>query len=324
MEIKNTKEFVEIQNEINNLVKSGKVTHDELRKAGLETISYYDKLYRGMTLKHFRKSSNYVKTSAFLYLNYLKDNQNWMVGDAEASKLLQPLMIIGALHSTKIFEVTPTITKLLMNTKNQIELRRLPFPTIFIDANIRIQDAYLYSLNRDGTLFKADVTYYGLFVADTFDDLKVWGIAETKEGHISIARFSLKSTFGNDNFRREQKIIFNFIMNFLDFVNEPNIEWVETSRLQNWSKKSAKKGKGFRTINYIIKLKGYLKKYIEQIETGRHFTYSYKFWVRGHWRKFHSTYYKNMLGKKIWILPYVKGAGILIPKRYVLTRKGDR
>lgn len=41
----------------------------------------------------------------------------------------------------------------------------------------------------------------------------------------------------------------------------------------------------------------------------------------GHWVNFISERYKQMKGKKIWILPYIKGKGKLIKKEYYVGEK---
>jgi hypothetical protein len=81
-----------------------------------------------------------------------------------------------------------------------------------------------------------------------------------------------------------------------------------------------RKGKGKKRPTMIVRVRGALKRYLQQVRTGRHFTYSHRFWVRGHWRHFRHPRFVHMRGQKIWIPPFIKGSGILIDKRYRLVK----
>lgn len=51
--------------------------------------------------------------------------------------------------------------------------------------------------------------------------------------------------------------------------------------------------------------------------------YSHAFRVRGHWRTYTAERYKQVRGQRVWILPFVKGSGILIDKTYVHADAGE-
>jgi len=65
-----------------------------------------------------------------------------------------------------------------------------------------------------------------------------------------------------------------------------------------------------------------LRRYISNLKSNGHIDYSHKFWVRGHWRTLkNEKRYKDSVGKKMWIKPFIKGKGILIDKKYELKKK---
>lgn len=69
----------------------------------------------------------------------------------------------------------------------------------------------------------------------------------------------------------------------------------------------------------MIGLQNYLQT-LKTLKTGRHFSYSHSFWVRGHFRTYTSDRYIGAKGKKQWVMPYVKGKGLLIEKTRVVER----
>jgi len=124
--------------------------------------------------------------------------------------------------------------------------------------------------------------------------------------------------YGNFN-RQIGDDLTSWISNFNDFLNDPEVEYVQVKSkpIKYNSNKPRKKDK----IKMKIVLKNKLKRYIQDLHNKRAFSINHKFWVRGHWRKYRHPRYKNMLGKKQWILPYVKGKGLLIEKAYELKNK---
>ena len=55
---------------------------------------------------------------------------------------------------------------------------------------------------------------------------------------------------------------------------------------------------------------------LDQLNNKTDFTYTHRFWVRGHFRVLKDKKWKKSQGKKIWIVPFIKGEGVLIKKEY--------
>jgi hypothetical protein len=119
--------------------------------------------------------------------------------------------------------------------------------------------------------------------------------------------------------KKSRDFIHKFVLNFLNFVNNPDIKIVEQKRSEQNVKRRLKQGKTTLPSSYKIFLKGELKVYVERICNGEKFKYSHKFWVRGHFRRLESDRYKEK--KILWILPFLKGNGLLIDKTYHLEKK---
>ncbi len=139
----------------------------------------------------------------------------------------------------------------------------------------------------------------------------------------------------------EINIIREYVLNFVDFVNNEEVKLMFRERTEKNTQRRIQKGRiPLPSFNKIY-LVGYLAKYLNKLETqelGTRFTH--RFWVRGHYRRFldkkkYKKLYeqykkgelKNFEGKKyniekgflkIWVLPYIKGEGMLIEKRYKL------
>ena len=77
-----------------------------------------------------------------------------------------------------------------------------------------------------------------------------------------------------------------------------------------------KKGKSKQPNITYIDVKGKLKIYLDQLNNKTDFTYTHRFWVRGHFRVLKDKKWKKSQGKKIWIVPFIKGDGVLIKKEY--------
>ena len=71
----------------------------------------------------------------------------------------------------------------------------------------------------------------------------------------------------------------------------------------------------------FIRVNGKLKIYLSELNSGKHFNYSHRFWVRGHFRTLRNDKWKNARGTKIWILPFIKGKGVLVDKIYEVTNQ---
>ena len=111
-----------------------------------------------------------------------------------------------------------------------------------------------------------------------------------------------------------------FVCNFVDFLDEPDVEKVVIEHDVERIQKRLKRGKTPNPAQVHIRLTGKLKEYFDSVQTGLQHHLGYRFWVRGHWRHFRSERYKHRLGQKEWIKPFIKGNGILIKKEYDIQK----
>lgn len=119
---------------------------------------------------------------------------------------------------------------------------------------------------------------------------------------------------------RTKKLVKCFVLNFLNFLNSPEIEYKTVEYGKKKNQKRVERGKKPIPVRNFIKVKGKLKKYINQLKNDKTtWSYSHRFWVRGHWRTLKSKErWGNKSGTRIWIKPYIKGKGILFEKKYSL------
>jgi hypothetical protein len=118
--------------------------------------------------------------------------------------------------------------------------------------------------------------------------------------------------------RKIWKKLDNILKNFLIFINDPDVEFVEIKRTEKTNERRIRQGKQPLPSSTKIKLNGKLKKYIEHDVTINRRKYQNSFWIRGHWRRLNSDHFINKKGTKIWIPPYVKGHGPLLKQMYSL------
>jgi hypothetical protein len=217
---------------------------------------------------------------------------------------------------TKFFLLDPNIIKLLSpnHTKNTIGKRNLPFEKMAILNDFFINDTLIH----------------GIFIAKAFDcennydEVTMCNFLLDK----NIYKFTLHDTTINtdpsetDKLNKEEiKLISNlrtFVCNILDFMNNPDAEFIEYNKPSERLESQMNHNK----INYIyVRVTGKLKIYMDYLKKENSFEYGHKFWVRGHFRRFKSPKYKDKVGQKIWIVPYIKGTGHLINKIYQVSDK---
>jgi hypothetical protein len=118
------------------------------------------------------------------------------------------------------------------------------------------------------------------------------------------------------------KQIRDYVNNILDFINHPEIEYI-VSESHSRNDLRVRRGQIPLPSKYNIILKEKFKRYISETISNNEKAWElgHKFWVRGHWMEFRNECYKNMQGKKKWILPYIKGKGELIKKDYYIGEK---
>lgn len=124
--------------------------------------------------------------------------------------------------------------------------------------------------------------------------------------------------------KRARDFAHKFVLNFLNFLHNPEVEYVELKRSKKNKERRRKEGKIVIPSTNKIKIKGKLKRTINKITEGKDIGhYSHRFYVRGHFRTYRDDRYKNMKGKRQWIPPFIKGSGVLIDKSYLVNKNGE-
>jgi hypothetical protein len=253
-------------------------------------------------------------------------------------------------NECKLWRVDSKVQNLLLNTdssKIDFELK-LPFNKMFVDNSISIGNFNMYGIylsfidkeQLERTLIKMvdykkfPITAVKPIKASNCVGITTIGIKNegkksytlTWEGLLDLEsckinseeRISKNITIEED--KLIEKVLTNYILNLLLFLNEPRVTYYTQESTNN--EKKFKKG--------LIPIPSLLKTRIEytfeqQIESiyfnslGQS-KLGYAYEVRGHWRRFLSSFYINKQGQKLWILPHIRGQGILVPQVFEVVK----
>lgn len=292
---------------------------------------------------------NFVKFANFFKIfNYYKEEKPNMTkslygfeGFKDDSAKNFRLNIEKGIKNCKIFEIEDSIKRLLILTKTPINNEELyyPFDTIFLDVNFTKEELKEYGIDIIaeeiiGILF----TKGSLVREDGFEvgeDLNITMLSKNffvdKEYPLWFDSFNkrpnLKDEYKNYKFKiydnpttdkNAKEFIYRFVLNFINFVNNPEIEIIENKRSEKNQERRIKRGLPIIPSSSTIILTGKLKYYVQEIQNNPSWHYNYRFWVKGFFRNLRSDKYKEK--KRIWLMPFIKGKGILIEKTYILRR----
>ena len=121
-----------------------------------------------------------------------------------------------------------------------------------------------------------------------------------------------------------RNFILNFLSNFFNLVNheDSDFEFVEKEYSPAKNKRRMRQGGLPVPKSRVIVPVGQLRQYINKMKDNPAFSYTHRWWVRGHWRILRDKKrFKEKAGKKMWIKPFIKGQGILIDKQYEVKEK---
>ena len=232
------------------------------------------------------------------------------------------------INDSRIFKIPHILSQMFLLT-DPIKTHLLPFETVFLEQFTKvdkgiIKGIYLYQLkdNEKNKLINPyeDVIY-------VYSNLEINGLKTSilflmskgqKENRGLLVLEAIPENIINNQKGVEHEIQ-KIVYNFLCFVNSPDIEYITKIDTKRETEIRTRKGKPPRPTMAIIKLTDPLKRYIYKQKSGIKMIYSHRFWVRGHWRTLRNKKYGQNVGKKLWIKPYVKGDGLLIPKKYELV-----
>jgi hypothetical protein len=241
-------------------------------------------------------------------------------------------------ENAKIFEVDDDQKRLLLLSdppKHNDEIK-LPFEQIFIDVSFTREELENYGLTLPEDTY--EIIGIGISEGNLYDYRSEEEVADALRFSVLIhddkgyefSTFSEFYTFYNEDKsvpdvaqnvtpKEIKKLVHKFFLSFLNFLNNPEIELVEHCRSAKNRERREKKGLPIIPSTTSIRVTGRLREYIDEIRHGEGWTYSHRFWVRGHFRTLMSDRYVEK--KRIWILPYIKGKGLLIDKTYKMSVK---
>lgn len=231
------------------------------------------------------------------------------------------LAITTDVAETKIFVLQDKDLITLINMNKRPKMDNLPYDNFFIDVELKI----------------GEIIFSGIIVKKDCYGTTLRCLARLKNSTIlvnsSLDDFFLESSYVSDweklsiieSYEKQKEFIpraaeqeiKNFAMNFILFLNEPDVDIVSVERTEGQNQKRIKRGQfPIPTLNYVT-VSGELKIYLDRLKSLGCFKYSHKFWVRGHWRVLRNEErFKNKIGTRIWIKPFIKGQGVLVEKRY--------
>ena len=267
------------------------------------------------------------------------------------------------LEKTHVFVVDDDVKKMLLLTKapkDNTDLK-LPFPSTFIDVEFKKEELAQFGIKIDTDILFGLLVRKGVFMVENplselmqvarLPDDDIEGIfkagenlrvsvgviinpyQDTKKDWVGIDTVNILNVLNYDAnvlqinsevTERDKKVISDFIVNFINFLYNPEVEQVKVERSEKNVQRRIKNGKMPLPSSYSIKLTGHLRDYVDSIKAGRHFHYSFQFWVKGFYRILKSDRYKEKKGLRLWIPPFKKGQGILIKKFYSIEKEdGD-
>lgn len=248
----------------------------------------------------------------------------------------KPALVASEAFKAKTFDIDDEIKVLLLNTNppKDAKLLKLPFPSIFVDINITNEEAELDPDDREirGLMVteREVLNPEGKHIGRVFNVIhRTEGREQNKENYVFVDEsvFSVENDlirFKYSNRPKTSEVLQKFVYNFILFLNQPDVERIEVHRSPEQNYKRMEHGKRpLPELTTTIRLTGKLKDYVNSMRTGRHFSYSYKFWVRGHFRTLSAECHGVKMGTKVWIMPYLKGEGLVVEKSYSLLSEKD-
>jgi hypothetical protein len=248
------------------------------------------------------------------------------------------------LQTAHVFELDDKHKFLLMLTKNpkmeekELWLQvRLPFPEIFIDVNFDSEDMGLSNVSKISGILIRELKSIAIKTDAEKKDISnthIYGLVAfttgfNSEGKVFVDKMNFPMVADDvvsldDDNTKEHDFIKKFIVNFILFLKDREVIYVESHRDKKNQERRIKVGKMALPSSKIIKLTGELKRYVDSLqENDFRGKLSYQFWVSGFWRTYKSERYKNMRDKVVFVEPFKKGKGILVKHTYRILPKDE-
>lgn len=297
------------------------------------------------------------------YRDFYKLNEEQQVKDPDRYKRLVAQGSLRIMKNAHVFHVMEKkIGKLLSETDNSPhEGMKLPFPVVWIEC----------PFDFEGASYPGILVYEARPHSDTLDpvtgrpSLKVDPNGNIVDGdcapHIfyETFRFSLKDqtpqNYMQDRYyvyflrntlwgeqaelekpktradKREREFIERMVVNFIDFLNTPDVQVVTIEKSDKArARKEKKHGIPEPAKLSRILIKGELKRYVDSIGEIRG-PIGHAFEVRGHFSHLRAERWtidpenKCQCGcrRLAWVPPHTRGKGVLVRKEYALEAEGE-
>ena len=295
---------------------------------------------------------NYTKFTAH-FQDYIRSKEKGLTESFVEPDEKWSKRIITSLNQCKIFELTENMKKLLALTKppKTNEKVHLPFPATFVDVCFRKKElsdlgidieyeeiigiliterrmmipkedhneerAITEEDKKDGRLVGRLISFdffCKAYVKGEMYDTFIVFLADTELNEEYEGKIKVSNTYID---KKTRNFLHLFVLSLLNLLQDPNVIILHTEADKQRNIKRIKRGKMAIPGRMVIKLTGDLKIYMNNVNSNKGlWSYSHKFWVRGHYRTLRHPKWGDKVGHRTWILPYVKGQGILIDKRY--------
>lgn len=288
-----------------------------------------------MNAEHWIKFNK--AASAFYYMYRNKPDAILSTGNTTDNFIEN---ITRGLAHAHVFEISDTVKKLLMLTDppNKNDDIPLPFQFFFLDVQFTKEELEAIDVH-----IKAD-TVTGVLVSKgqmvNAQNEQIVGTAlrttmfselPTEEGWFDTfnTNINLDDEFMSYNIQKNpvtdevaKRFVHKFVINFLNFIHNPEVRLVEHRRTEKSLERRKREGKVLIPSSSTIHVTGKLKQYIDEVDSGSHLGhFGFRFWIRGHFRRLMSDFYKEK--KVIFVPPFLKGKGILVEKFYSVEKESN-
>lgn len=237
---------------------------------------------------------------------------------------------LDMLRDAHVFEFDKDLALMLRLTDNSMHDVKLPFPVVFLDCEFTLSTGEVINTYVGILLFESPGVAYTNIQLVTPRPTFIRAIAYmvgpmntvvdvTYPIGVDLGEFfkGLKVRFSRYG-RAEYKALQNLTLNFLDILETSDVFIVPIRRGRKNIERRIREGKIPLPPSEKVVVRPSIRRYIAKLKTGGHFTYSHRFWVRGHWKHWRHERYaaSGRLGTKTWVPPYIKGEGLLVKKKY--------
>lgn len=255
------------------------------------------------------------------YWELSEGGKTMKLGEFDEDKAIDHL---NSIKNARVYELDGRVQRAFILTPNRDREIELPFPKVFLNPVIEYNDILVIGilLEKDNRYEDGDVLIRVL--TKRFPDKPKGASAMkyskgTKPDELELCNswtiwLNKKRPDIEKELKKEckgdlAKLLRRTVMNFNDFLEHPEVIVKERTRDNN--EKRIKRGKPALPSSSIIKVTGELKIYLNSIKNEDSDDNMGKcFEVAGYWKTYRHERYTKKSGKRQFIHPYIKGAGI--------------